>query len=500
MFKRQVTRVRASARKSARVSGALLLTASTAWIGAYFWIHTTFGQSQFRASVLERFDHVRMDALVPGASPLAWWARGLVIAPSPKRAALEADVAYVELAPQALWSEQLHIRRAGASGFALRFDWDASGRSNWRSLRRAKDAESAHQRGRDWSIEEVDLGGGSLSFTWPTWGMDFADVVCQGALARTLQDGLSIHASLRGKRADIHSDKGIQSFDTHAIDGFIWREGGFEVDELALRSSSDSAMSASGSMAFRGGLSAELEGRVKLAAADAPRSQWSKWLPEGASLAHWALSREPAQDWHLRVRDAELPSLSWRSFRALKLESSFELAWGGGRAIPSFSLQKLSLAADELVHSPHFLARGVDLGALDISFGAASEARVQGLALASVEHAGERVDAIEFEGALVANIAGGSIRAELTSDSGELSLSGPVQTKLFGPRADVQMTWRFERVRRGLASWLRSWFPESERSRAPEPMQGEAKARVGLGLGSPPTWAWSDFEWEGTSP
>ena len=501
MLKRQVTRVRARARFATRASLALLLTASTLWVGAYFWTHTNFGQRTLTSTLVQRFDHAlaALAAVGWGPSPLSWWARGLVIGESPDTPVIRADFIHVALSPSSLWSDTMTLQQAQASDFGIHLRWDADGRSNLSKLRRPHDPEAPPPRRKDWRIEEVVLEEGGVTLGWPTWGLSFAGVACRGAISRDQRLGLGFNADLEGEEALFDLPAGTQRFDRHRIKGFVWREGAFDVSSLRLALDEETEIVARGGMGFRDGLKASWAGHARLGVG-AGASIWSLWLPAGGALTEFTLSREGASPWRVQLQGLELPELVFKPWSIQGLVGSMELDWRGGGGLPAFGLRSGGVRADALKRGPSLSAQGLSLEQLDLKLGLASAGRLRGLRAESLSAEGEVVEALDLDATFVANIAGGSLEGALRSDSGALTLSGPVASSVVRRRVDADLTWRFEGVRGGLAAWLRRWFPAGTREEAPERLDGEVRTTLGLSASGRLDWSWLAFNWEGAAP
>ena len=501
MFKRQVTRVRARARLATRASLALLLTASTAWIGAYFWTHTTFAQATLTSALLRHFDHalVGVSAVGWGPSPLHWWARDVVIGETHTEPALSAELAYVEVDPKSLWSDEVRLAKANASAFGVHLRWGADGRSNLSRLRPAPEPEAAPRRARAWAIEETTLSEGEVTLTWPTWGLAFQSVDASGAISRNTLEGLIIEADLKGAEALFEFPSGPYRFDRHAIEGFTWRRGAFDVARISLEAGDKTEIDVTGNMGFRGGLSADLSGAVCLApGVDA--QPWSRWLPGGLSLERVRLTRRPTTPWGLVATGLSASELRLKAWRLQGLVGALEVDWASSGGVPSMALRSDGLAAEVLERGTTLSASNLSVEALDLKLGLSSEGRLKGLKIRSANYEQGRVGALALDASLIANIGGGSVEASLTSDSGDLTLSGPLEARLLSRRLEGQLALRFTQVREGLARWIKALMPEGERGLAPDALEGQAGVAVRLSAAAPLQWSWLSFDWEVASP
>ena len=498
MFKRQVPRLRARARLLTRATVALLLTVISGWVSTYFWTHTTFGQERFASALDRNFDHAvaRLSGVGWGPSPFRWWMRGLVIAEHPEQPVLSAELAVVEIDPAAFWSDTLRFRSLTATGVGVHLAWDAEGRSNLANLRGPVDPDEPPRVPRPWAVEQVDLSGGIVSLTWPTWSLAFDSVECVGAIRRGPTEGLVIAADLTGGQASLALDERTQRFDRHVIQGFEWGQRAFRADRVAVSSALGTELMLAGEMSFTDGPSADLTGHGMVARGDT-EGLLSQWLPKGGSARAVRLKRASGAPWSLGVTDALIPKGVFGSWEVVGLAASFEAEFGKGGLVPSIALQTEGATLRSLSRGASLRVDEVHVGAAKVDLGMATEANVSGVMAAGVEADGVKLHELVFEGGLVANVGGGALQASLKTRSGAVTVSGPIETSLLRRRADAQLNWRFDDVDGGLEVWLRRMLPGAELEDAPDILNGRAVGRLGVQASGPVTWSWADVEWTG---
>ena len=498
VFKRQVPRLRARARLLTRAAVALLLTVISGWVSTYFWTHTTFGQERFASAIDRHFDHAvaRLAGVGWGPSPFRWWMRGLVIAEHPEQPVLSAELAVLEVDPAAFWSDTLRLRSLTATGVGVHLAWDAEGRSNLAKLRGPPDPDEPPRAPRPWAVDLVDLSGGSVSLSWPNWSLAFDSVECAGAIRRGPTDGLVITADLTGGQASLAVDERTERFDSHEIQGFEWGQRAFRADRVAVSSALGKEIMIAGKMSFADGTSADLAGHATIGKGETD-GLLSQWLPEGGSARAVRLKRASGAPWSLGVTEASIPSGVFGAWELGGLAASFEAEFEKGGLVPSVALEADGATLRSLQRGATVRLDEVHLESAKFALGMATEGNVSGLTAALVEVEGATLHKPVFEGGVVANVGGGALRASLTTQSGAVSVSGPIETSLLRRRADARLTWRFDDVDGGLAVWLRRMLPAAELEEAPELLNGRAVGHLGVQASGPVTWSWTDVEWTG---
>ena len=496
MFKRQVQRSRA--RGGLRALVALSLTAGTVWLSLYFWIQTSRGQAHLISTASEGWDQgaFHLQALGCTSSLTSWWVQGLVIRDVDQQPALSADLVLIDIDPFQSGFAHLHLARFAAEAVGVHLAWDSEGRFN---LRPRTPIEPRVSRARTWSIDEVVLSEGDVSLVWPTWSLGFEDVDCEGSLARRATEGLQMSAQLHGGSARLDVEGVATGFDAHAIEGFVWQSRGFEVDRVSVDRRSGDLIEASGSMAFRGGLSMEATGSARLSAVDANGSL-ADWLPQGGRLSHLRVARRPAAPWAFEVEGLETPSLRLGRSALGGLKTSLELSFKAGGLIPHVRLNTRTFEASSLAFGERLSARGVRLGGVSLALGMASELELQELRIAEASVAGARVEALALEASGAVNIGGGQVSGRLSSDSGNVSVSAPVKTSLLGRQITAALTWGFEEVDGGLAEWVRPWLSSGGAELPEGALDGRALAYLTVGADAGVRWSWGDLTWREVRP
>jgi hypothetical protein len=498
-FKRQVPRSHVRARSLTRALVVLLLTVSTGWVSAYFWTHTSLGQTATISEVGRRFDHalVGLDAIGWGPSPLVWWARGLEIGARGEQPMLSAALVSVEFELSSAWSAALRAERTVVDGFEIRLAWDASGRLNLTRLWKPK--EPAAVRRRAWAFEDVDLSDGVVSLDWPTWGLRFEGVACAGQLRRGGPEGLVIVADLKGSEASLEVGGRVQRFDAHAIEGFEWRERRLRSDRVALSSVAGADVLVSGEMGFAAGVAVDLKGHASLPLGR-QEALLSRWLPQGGAIEALTVTRTPSGPWRFDVRAAVTPQLTLAGWEVSELAASFEAKLGRGGLVPSVGFHTRGATARSITRAPDMRLDQVVVGAADLDLGISTECKVSEVTVSELDLHGERTQSLVFEGGVVANMGGGALSASLTTAAGVVTVTGPIETSILGHRLDARLSWRFDHARDGLAAWLRASLPEEVERRAPEILDGRATSRLGVPSSGPVSWSWTSVNWEGEAP
>ena len=158
-------------------------------------------------------------------------------------------------------------------------------------------------------------------------------------------------------------------------------------------------------------------------------------------------------------------------------------------SVPSGDITGLSIRLDEVV-----------VGSANLNVGVATDAKVSDLTVSVLQIDGTKVESLTFDGGVVANIGGGALNASLTTATGSVTVSGPIETSLLSRRVDAELSWRFDRVHGGLGTWLRGALPEVHARAAPEVLDGSALARLGVPASGSVTWSWTRIDWTGGLP
>jgi hypothetical protein len=425
--------------------------------------------------------------------------RGLVIGEHPDQPVLSAGVAVIALDPATAWSETVSVTRMTAKDVEVHLTWDASGRSNLARLRSPPDPTEPAREPRPWAFEVVDLSGGVVSLTWPTWGLHFDAVSCAGSIRRSPPEGLVIAADLEGAEASLRVDDRVQRFDAHAIEGFEWRSRALEAKRVAVSSTAGAELMLAGEMGFDGGTSADLRGHATLPA-DAGDELFTQWLPQGGGARAITVSRMAGAPWSFGVTEAVIPTLSMGDWQASGLAASFDAEVGRGGVVPSLGLHTEGATAQSIAHGTTWRADGVRVGSVNLNLGMATEAKISALKASDFEFSGERVTSPVFEGGLVANMGGGALNASLTTAMGTVTVSGPIETSLLRRRVGAQLSWRFADVQGGLAGLLRRALPAGDTPDDSEVLDGRATSRLGVAASGPVTWSWTHVVWTGGEP
>jgi hypothetical protein len=417
-----------------------------------------------------------------------------VIGDHPEQPVLSADLAVIEFDPSTVWSETVRVQTATATRVGVHLAWDASGRSNLARLWTAPEPDEPARTPRPWSFDAVHLSEGVVSLKWPTWSLHFDAVECAGAIRRGAPEGLVIKADLTGAEASLDVGGQTQRFDAHVIEGFEWQARHLRAERVALTSLVGAEISIAGEMGFVDGTSADLRGHATVAPAR-DDDILGQWLPEGGAVRALAVARASGAPWRFNVTEAAIPRLLVGSWEVSGLAASFEAQVGRGGLVPSIGLQSEGARARSLAQGESVRLDEVVVGSVNLNVGVATDAKVSDVTVSELQLDGTKVESLTFEGGVVANIGGGAVDASLTTATGSVMVSGPIETSLLSRRVDAELSWRFDRVHGGLGTWLRGTLPEVQARAAPEVLDGSAMARLGVPASGSVTWSWVRFDW-----
>jgi len=423
-----------------------------------------------------------------------------VIRDHAQRPAIAVETASIDLDLLTTWTTGLATERLVAHGFEVHLAWDERGRFNldrrWLPPPSKPPDPTVPRTPPRVALEGLDLQGGLVTLTWPTWSLRFDGITSGGEVSAGGSDGLEITADLRGLAASARVGDRTLRFDHHVIDGFLWREDGFRADSVTLSGPPDAQVQASGEMDFSAGLALDAVGSVALPA-PTKGTLLAPWLPEGASVAGLTVERAAYGPWSIDATAAIVPRLQLGQVNVTALKASFEGAFALGSLLPRLLLRTREASAEVLEVGDSLRAEGLSVGALDVDVGAAVDASAEALEVSSLSVDGHAVSDLVLGGTVVVNVGGGVVDLALTSAEGGVSVSGPVETQVLRRRADAALRVSFDRVRGGLRALVGPLLPAAERPSGDQPMRGVGSGRLGISASTGPTWSWTSFEWVG---
>lgn len=484
---------------------ALLLIPAAMWPTLYFWVQTAPGQAQLTSAVADRFAEglLAVEGIGWGPAPGALWLRGVVIRDAVAQPVITAETASLEVDLAATWTTGLTIRSAVARGFEVHLAWDGGGHFNldrpWRRPRPRPREPKPPRPPPLVAIGGIDLQSGVVTLSWPTWNMRFEAVTTAGHVHAGGPEGLVIAADLSGATATATVRDRLLRFDAHAIDGFLWREGGFRTAGVTLTGASGAHVVASGEMNFSVGLAMNAVGAVSLPPV-AEGALLAPWLPDGVSIDRLTVERTGLGPWSVDVSAASVPNLRLEPMNVAGLKTSFKGEFGSGTLLPRIAVRTRDVSAETVAVTESIHAESLTIGGLDVDVGASVDARLEGLQLSSLTMDGHAVSDLNLDGTVAVNVGGGAVDVTLKSGAGAVSVTGPVETSLLRRRADATLQVAFDEVGGGLGAWVRPLLPEAERPSEATSMSGKVTGRLGLRPSGPPSWSWTSFQWVEGAP